>query len=149
MGYRSNVVAYFYVTKNQVFDPEIDPFLHKNGFDRALTLFRVWWENDDLTRALVERFGADVEATDRGVLFSCEHVKWYEGYEGVALFNKVATRFREDFIYNDELDGGVGMNKMFCYEFARIGEELDDNEFETFGVANEYRLHINRIITVD
>jgi hypothetical protein len=140
MGYRSNVVAYFYVTMNDSTEPL---------FDRALTLLKLWWTEGEHARAIGEAWGSYVEVTERGVLLRCDDVKWYEDYTDIKLFNEAVKQFRKTFIDNDELDGGSGINKLFCYEFARTGEDYDDNENETDGYGCEYRLSINRSIEVN
>jgi hypothetical protein len=51
------------------------------------------------------------------------------------------AEYRETFCTGQDDDG-------YAQEFARVGEALDDNEFETYG-HSDYRLHIQREISID
>lgn len=62
-----------------------------------------------------------------------EHVKWYEGYHDVDMFNRLM----------EHLDAH-GLEDF--YGMVRIGEELDD--FEMRGNPFEHDLYINRSIEI-
>ena len=62
-----------------------------------------------------------------------EHVKWYEGYHDVGMFNRLM----------EHLDAN-GLDDF--YGFIRIGEETDD--IEQRGVPYEYDMYINRSIEI-
>jgi len=141
MGYRSDVAAYFYVSIHNK-SPE--------RADKARALLDLWWAGVQADGGLeAHSMKNDVTVDEHGVLFQFNDIKWYDGYKDVERFNRLATQFCEDFIANDELDGGSGINKLFCYEFARIGEELDDNEYTTEGYNVDFRLGINRSIEIN
>ena len=62
-----------------------------------------------------------------------EHLKWYEGYHDVDMFNRLM----------EHLDAN-GLDDF--YGFIRIGEETDD--IEQRGVPYEYDMYINRSIEI-
>ena len=62
-----------------------------------------------------------------------EHVKWYESYNDVDMFNRLM----------EHLDAH-GLEDF--YGFIRIGEETDD--IEQRGVPYEYDMYINRSIEI-
>ena len=62
-----------------------------------------------------------------------EHLKWYEGYHDVDMFNRLM-----------EFLDAYGLDDF--YGFIRIGEETDD--IEQRGVPYEYDMYINRSIEI-
>ncbi len=62
-----------------------------------------------------------------------EHVKWYESYNDVDMFNRLM-----------EFLDAYGLDDF--YGFIRIGEETDD--IEQRGVPYEYDMYINRSIEI-
>ena len=62
-----------------------------------------------------------------------EHVKWYEGYHDIDMFNRLM-----------EVLDAYGLDDF--YGFIRIGEETDD--IEQRGVPYEYDMYINRSIEI-
>tara|TARA_Y100000004_G_scaffold118485_1_gene133165 strand:+ start:1851 stop:2207 length:357 start_codon:yes stop_codon:yes gene_type:complete len=62
-----------------------------------------------------------------------EHLKWYEGYHDVDMFNRLM----------EHLDAN-GLDDF--YGFIRIGEETDD--IEQRGVPYEFDMYINRSIEI-
>ena len=62
-----------------------------------------------------------------------EHVKWYEGYHDVDMFNRLM-----------EVLDAYGLQDF--YGFIRIGEETDD--IEQRGVPYEFDMYINRSIEI-
>ena len=62
-----------------------------------------------------------------------EHVKWYESYNDVDMFNRLM-----------EMLDAYGLDEF--YGFVRLGEELDDVEMR--GCTYEYDLGINRSIEI-
>ncbi len=62
-----------------------------------------------------------------------EHVKWYESFNDVDMFNRLM-----------EFLDAYGLNDF--YGFIRIGEETDD--IEQRGVPYEYDMYINRSIEI-
>ena len=62
-----------------------------------------------------------------------EYIKWYEGFNGVDMFNRLM-----------EMLDAHGLQDF--YGFIRIGEETDD--IEQRGVPYEYDMYINRSIEI-
>ena len=62
-----------------------------------------------------------------------DHLKWYEGYHDVDMFNRLM-----------EFLDAYGLDDF--YGFIRIGEETDD--IEQRGVPYEYDMYINRSIEI-
>mgnify|MGYP003322288035 CR=1 FL=1 len=62
-----------------------------------------------------------------------EHLKWYEGYHDVDMFNRLM-----------EMLDANGLDDF--YGFIRIGEETDD--IEQRGATYEYDMYINRSIEI-
>ena len=71
--------------------------------------------------------------SDRTDRLFFEHVKWYEGYHDVDMFNRLM----------EHLDAH-GLEDF--YGFVRVGEEMDDNEMR--GVPYEYDLGIRRSVEI-
>jgi hypothetical protein len=68
--------------------------------------------------------------------YRAEMVKWYPEYENVQAMNTFITKFVELFDSEDsEIDG--------AYEYARIGEDIEDVETDMSGSA-DYFLGITR-----
>lgn len=74
---------------------------------------------------------------DDAATFKADQWKWYDDMSPVKDLLAMFAEYRETFLDGD-----------YAQEFARVGEALDDNEFETYGYSN-YRLHIQREITID
>ena len=62
-----------------------------------------------------------------------EHLKWYEGYHDIDMFNRLM-----------EMLDVHGLEDL--YGFVRIGEELDDVEMR--GTPYEHDIYINRSIEI-
>ena len=62
-----------------------------------------------------------------------DHLKWYEGYHDVDMFNRLM-----------EILDAYGLDEF--YGFIRIGEETDD--IEQRGSPYEYDMYINRSIEI-
>ena len=71
-----------------------------------------------------------IDRTDR---LYFEHLKWYEGYHDVDMFNRLM-----------EFLDAYGLEDL--YGFVRIGEELDDVEMR--GAPYEHDIYINRSIEI-
>jgi len=138
MGYRSDVAAVFYVT-------------HANepDYPKAKALLDLWYAQLKETKWHRDDFGDCFSSLNKthgyGYTFQCEEVKWYDSYPNVRQFDEVVKKYHADYIDNDELDGGSGLNKYFCYEFVRIGEETDDIVEERSG-DHDYLLYVARSI---
>lgn len=120
MGYRSDVVALLYTNK-----PE------------HLPLLKLW-----LTANFpMKEFENNIKWFDRGIILKEEHVKWYDEYDEVKLFNSAVHKFVEEFCEaKGAFDG--------AYEFMRIGESDDDIESDCCG-DYDYLLSCERSIRID
>lgn len=143
MGYRSCVTAIFYFT-------HYPPVAHTGeGFaEKAKALLDLWYADLKETTLFKEQWGDECfSAVERGYVFEIEDVKWYDTYKDICDYNAMVEKFCNDFIDNEQLDGGSGLHHMFCYEFVRIGEEVEDIQQEFRGEV-DYRLSINRSVYV-
>jgi hypothetical protein len=143
MGYRSNIAAYFYVRQPYKSTQEgID------SYERAKGLFKVWWDGVCADPMYVTEFKRYAEVTEAGVLFRLDDVKWCDSYPDVQWFMQMMQRYRDDFIDNEELDGGSEVWKHFCMEYAVVGENYDDCTLGQEGYLCDFRLNISREIQI-
>ena len=125
MGYRSDVMAAFYV---------------KDA--KHLPMLKLWLtENFPL-----DMFADEIRWFDRGMLVEASNVKWYDDFDDVKAFNAAADKYG-GLIYMDAT-GGDDPPK-FSYEFVRIGESYDDVDTQYEGDACEWILGVNRSISVE
>jgi len=143
MGYRSNVTAIFYVS---TYIPKDNP--KESLVDKAKALLDLWYADLKETALFKDQWGGCFSAVERGYVFQCENVKWYESYKDVIDYDAMVEKVCNDFIDNEQLDGGSGLHHMFCYEFVRIGEEMEDIQQEFRGDV-DYRLQVNRSVVVE
>lgn len=126
MGYRSDVMAAFYVQDK-----------------KHLPVLKLWMaENfpmDDFENAL--------EWSTRGVIFKDEQTKWYDDYDDVKAFNEAVGKFLE-LIYGNRNEPQPDA-PVFSFEFVRVGENYDDIEVQYEGDACEWVLGVRREITMD
>ena len=139
MGYRSDVTAIFYVVCGA---GGTAPLLKANA------LLDLWYAAMQDTQPFKADWGNCFSKVENGYVFECADVKWYDTYPAITGFNAMVEKFCTDFIDNEKLDDGSGLHQMFCYEFARIGEELEDIEIDIRGGA-EYRLQVDRSVRVE
>lgn len=140
MGYRSDVTAIFYFTTY--------PPADRDFADKAKALLDLWYADLKETTLFKEQWGDECfSAVERGYVFEIEDVKWYDTYKDICDYNAMVEKFCNDFIDNEQLDGGSGLHRMFCYEFVRIGEEMEDIQQEFRG-AVDYRLSVERSVHV-
>lgn len=123
MGYRSEVTAVFYVSKEEHF-PVVKLWLDENFPTKDWDEYIRWF--------------------DRGMVFECNDVKWYESYPDVRSFETAADKFIE--LCNAEVSEGT---PTFNYEFVRIGEDYDDVDVFREGINGEYLLGVNRSISTE
>lgn len=135
MGYRSGVGAMFYARS-----------------EKAAAMLKVWWaavKNEPGYKKFLADVGDGAFTVGDGrVELHLLDVKWYDDYDFVQWFNGVVDSFKSTYICNNQLDGGSGVNRDFCYEFMRIGEEMEDIEQDTGG-EHEFRLNVRRELTFD
>lgn len=122
MGYRSNVMAAFYV---------------KDA--KYLPILKVW-----LTANFpMQEFEGSIRWFDRGMVLSEEGVKWYDDDPDVKAFDEAVKK------YLRLMDGDYTSNDfpVFSYEFVRLGENYEDIVTEYEGVDCECILGVTREIT--
>ena len=124
MGYRSDVVGAFYVSKVEHF-PVVKLWLDENF--------------------PIKEFEGNVRWFNRGMVLECEDVKWYESFPDVQSYAKAADKFID--LCNAEV-GDEG-TPTFNYEFVRIGEAYEDVDVVREGIACEYLLEVSRGVVVE
>lgn len=125
MGYRSDVAAAFYVSKAE-----------------HLPVLKLWLQEN----FPMDTFANEIRWFDRGMLFQCSHVKWYDDYEDVMAFAAAVEKY-DALVHIDEPQDRV--TPTFNYEFVRIGENYDDIDSTYEGLDCEFMLGITREITVE
>ena len=113
MGYRSNVTAVFYTTKEKwpVLKLYIDEHFPEE-FKGYLTI-----------------------QGERAYVFKLDNVKWYDSYPEVQAFQRFVSNFLE-------FDKGGEDSTQWAYEFLRIGEDSNDVE-ETYSNSAEYVISLS------
>lgn len=124
MGYRSEVMAVFYVHK-----------IHEHDWP-ALKLF----VDENFPKELAGWLREEKSDTHHGYIFSEDNAKWYDSYPEVAAFNRFVSNYLE--IADGENDLG------WAYEFVRIGENMEDIE-EASSDGADYVLRVARAIETD
>ena len=122
MGYRSDITAVFYTTDKETW-PAMKLYVDEN-FPESL--------KGDL-RTIQGK-------NTYGYMFEGQGWKWYEGYPEVQEFNRFVSNLLE------LADGDDGL--LWCYEFARIGEDYEDLEMNRSDKAT-FLLSFARSIEVD
>ena len=123
MGYRSDVAAVFYVSKEEHF-----PMLKL-------------WVTENFP---IEEWDEHIRWFRKGMVFDCSDVKWYETYPDVQKFEVAVNKFID--LCNDEVGEDT---PTFNYEFVRIGEDLDDVDVVREGINYEYLVEVRRSISVE
>ena len=125
MGYRSDVMAAFYVREA-----------------RHLPILKIW-----LTANFpMEQLGGCVRWFDRGMVFEEDSVKWYDDYDDVKAFNEAVKKYL--ILMDTESKNPTPDDfPVFSYEFVRLGENYDDIVTEYEGVDCECLLGVDRNIT--
>ena len=123
MGYRSDVAAVFYVSNKE-----------------HLPVLKLWLDEN----FPIKEFDENIRWFDRGMVFECPDVKWYDSSPDVKAFEFASDKFID--LCNAEVSEGT---PTFNYEFVRIGEEIEDVEVEREGIDYECILEVSRGITVE
>ena len=123
MGYRSDIKAVFYTTDKEAW-PVLKLYVDENF-------------PEDLKGDLRVIQGKYIT----GYLFEGQGWKWYDSYPDVQAYNRFASNFLE------LVDGGDD-GPLWCYEFARIGEDYEDLEINRSDKAT-FVLNFSRSIEVD
>lgn len=128
MGYRSDVVCIMYAK-----DEGAQPIINE-------------WVRQRIPEGLSDNF----ELTEDAAIFRADQWKWYDDMSPVKDLLAMFAEYRETFCTGqDEHEQILAFGRDgYVQEFARVGEALDDNEYEIYGVP-DYRLHIQRGITID
>jgi len=124
MGYRSDVKAVFYTYEPSEF-PAIKLFIDEN--------IPEWFKGDEYMK-LFERGGKL-----RGVMFDMSEVKWYPSYADINGFERAMGMFEK--LANES-------NGNWCFEFVRLGEEVEDIEERQSDGSNNL-LYVSRSIECD
>lgn len=135
MGYRSTVMAAFYV--NTIEDKQAD----------ALQGLRAWYtlkkgECEAQDKSSADFLFPSFREVERGYVFEVEDTKWYDSFEEVQMFDALADSFKAAFIEDRGHEADHG------YEFVRIGEEDDDIQREEDGTC-DYVLYVQRSISCE
>ena len=123
MGYRSDVAAVFYVSKVEHFP-----------------MLKLWLQEN----FPMGTFHDNIRWFDRGMVFECENVKWYDSSPDVQAFDAAQGKFID--LCNAEVSEGT---PTFNYEFIRVGEDYNDVEVEREGIDYEYLLEVSRGVIVE
>jgi len=124
MGYRSDLVATFYVKDAKHF-PVVKLWLDENF--------------------PMEQLGNCIRWFDRGMVFEEESVKWYEDFDDVKAFDAAVEKYLE-LVHVDEANNDT---PTFLYEFVRVGENYEDIVTDYEGFACECMLGVDRRITCE
>ena len=134
MGYRSDVHAVFYTTREE-----------------ELPLLKLYVD-ENFPDELRCHLGAIDSNRIYGYEMICENVKWYESYPDVKAFNAFKGKYLAllDELHAQRLvtpDGRID-GKRWHYEFVQLGEETEDIECERSAMA-ENVLSVSRQIETD
>ena len=124
MGYRSEVMAAFYVREAKHFP-----------------LLKLWLTSN----FPMSQFSDSVRWFDRGMVLNEKDVKWYEDYEFVKEFDEAVGKY---LTLMDTENTGDDF-PVFSYEFIRVGENYEDITTVYEGVDCECLLGVTREITCE
>ena len=124
MGYRSDLVAAFYVKDAKHF-PVVKLWLDENF--------------------PMEQLGDSIRWFDRGMVFEAQSVKWYDDYNDVKAFNAAVDKFLQ-LVNADRKNDDT---PIFLYEFVRLGENYEDIDTLYEGYDCECLLGVTREITCE
>ena len=125
MGYRSDVTAIFYCDDMKDY-PSMKLFINENlGYGE--------------TEWMREHIHEDSVGERKYVYFRADDVKWYETYSDVKAFDEFLEAFRKI------ADGDNDLK--WAYEFARIGEDLNDIDVHGSDHSNN-ALNISRVVDI-
>ena len=133
MGYRSDV-AYTVRFKND----------HDANNAQSFFTFLAEIKCDPLASSVLDE--VTVLESRQEINFSCESTKWYDSYEEVKAHERIIE-------IADEWCNDPDNNSGIWYTFARVGEEMEDNDYRQnsgAGVTYDYdAVHISRQIVTD
>ena len=128
MGYRSDVMAVFYT-----YDPNEYPAMKLFIDENVPEFFR----SDEYVRVFGGRDNSNVNKL-HGIKFTMNGMKWYPSYPEVKGFEDAIDKF-EKLIEGDS---------KWCFEFVRLGEEVEDIEERQSHGSNNL-LYVSRSIECD
>jgi hypothetical protein len=128
MGYRSDVTCIIYPVDRDTADVNIV----EENYSLLKTMMNTAFKNVN------DMFSENIVWHDREkvLVFKMNDTKWYDSFPDVQAFNSMLDFFKSE------------DNMRFCFEFVRVGEELEDNE-EVYSDGAEYILGITREITIN
>ena len=113
MGYRSNITAVFYTTKEE------------------FSMMKLY-----IDEHFPQEFKGYLKVQgERAYVFKLDNVKWYDSYPEVQAFQRFVSNLLE-------LAKGGNDNTQWSYEFLRIGEDSNDIE-ETYSDGSEHILSLS------
>ena len=128
MGYRSDVTCVIYPVDRDTADVNIV----EENYSLLKTMMNTAFKNVN------DMFSENIEWHDihKILVFKMNDAKWYDSFPDVKAFNSMLDFFKSE------------DNMRFCFEFIRVGEELEDNE-EVYSDGAEFILGITREITIN
>ena len=133
MGYRSDV-AYTVRFKSD----------HDTNNTQSFFTFLAEIKCDPLASSALDE--VTVLESRQEINFSCESTKWYDSFEEVKAHERIIE-------IADEWCNDPDNNSGIWYTFARVGEEMEDNDYRQnsgTGVTYDYdAVHISRQIVTD
>jgi len=137
MGYRSDVAITIYGNseKLKAVKQYADDELAKLSDEEQAAVLEQFEDSEEDTQRMVWNID-DEDEEDRAFFFFATHVKWYDGYVVVNYINSIFNYAEEIAEDGDEFYG----------EHVRVGEDMTDNQIDTFGAADYRRLDICRSI---
>lgn len=124
MGYRSDVTMVMYTSAD-----------HKDKF-AALKLY--------VDENLPDQFEVVGEGDGRYLYCHINEVKWHGRYEEVDVYTRAFCEWESMFIDEADLQGAP----IFHYEFMRVGEDMDDVEYDCSSYADRV-IHVNREVYIN
>lgn len=159
MGYRS-CVAYKIVFHDKVDGEATDP--KGRAWRDLFFTFLAEAKTKSETALCFDDEGFEVLEDQLTIRFFVENIKWYDGYPDVACHIALVDLAKE---YSDSFAQEITVTKLdeAQYEkssynitkyplsgvFVRVGENLDDNEEDTFGEHDYGSVYITRVIRKD
>ena len=125
MGYRSDVTIVMYPKKEE---------------DYAMLKLFV---DENLPDKFEEHWHQQADEVFRYLLLELESIKWYGDYPEVAVYTSTFLDWEERFKDKDEPD-----TPLFHYEFMRVGEHMDDVEYDCSSYADRV-IHVNREVYIN
>jgi len=121
MGYRSDVTIVMYPKRKEDF--------------AALKLY--------VDENLPDQFEVVGEGDGRYLYCYMDGVKWYDSYEEVDVYTRAFSEWEDTFKDKDEPH-----TPLFHFEFMRVGENMDDVEYDCSSYADRV-IHVSREVYIN